>query len=131
MEVLKVVRWPIISVRARGQGTMQTATEAEGGIKLDAREASERIIERLVTGHGHKTWGRQGRFVHSGKPFQVTSARFGHNCCDMFKLSGNYEDDDGMFGWKADVNHMEVHDLPHGLLLIDKLHKHPPIVLAL
>ena len=110
---------------------MKTATEADGGTVLDAREVSQRIIEKLMTGHGHKTWGGQARFVLSGRIFQIKDARFGRNCCDVFKLYGRCGEGDCECQWKANVNHMDARSLPQGVLLVDKLDKCPPILLMM
>lgn len=118
---------------SQGGVEMKTATEVEPeGVALqDARQVALQVIERLQRGHGHKTWGRQGAMLYSGRTFSVTDARFGANCHDTFKMFGNHEEGDGAFGWKANVNHMEVWKLPHGTVLTDKLGKYPPIVLMM
>lgn len=110
---------------------MKTATESDQSVVQDARIIASQIIDRLHGGHGHKTWGRQGTMLVSGRTFSITDARFGTNCCDTFKLFGDHEDGDGAFGWKANVNDMEARRLPHGVVLIDKLEKYPPIVLTM
>lgn len=111
---------------------MKTATETEPeGVLQDARMVALQVIDRLQGGHGHKTWGRQGVMLYSGRTFSVTNAKFGTNCCDTFKMFGDHEEGDGTFGWKASVDYMEARKLPHGMMLIDKTSKYPPIVLIL